>query len=254
MASCGGPQWEAGEPILLENVSPIGIDVTDDGIWLSDGDRSTLLEINEAGVVLSKMEELERPMHIEVKDGSIYVPSYGLDAILKIKGSSVDTLEVGYPMDAPAGVSVDGNRIAIADFYNHRILYFDGTTWSKYGGDKKGKEDGQYDYPTDVQIVGDKIYIADAYNNRGQVISTSGEHLLTFGVDQDMNAATGIYVTEDEIWMTDFEHDRILIFDLDGKVKQILAEGFFKPTDVVVKGNVAYVANYKGGYISRIYK
>ena len=71
-------------------------------------------------------------------------------------------------------------------------------------------------------------------NNRIQVLDLVGNHLQTIGEDQGMNAATGIYTDGSEIYITDFEHDRVLIFDMEGKVVQIIDQGLNKPTDVLL--------------------
>ena len=71
-------------------------------------------------------------------------------------------------LDAPAGVDRYKNEIALADFYHHRVLYFNGNEWITIG--KKGNELGELNYPTDIQILKDKIVVADAYNNRIQIL------------------------------------------------------------------------------------
>ncbi|MFT6808190.1 MAG: DNA-binding beta-propeller fold protein YncE [Saprospiraceae bacterium] len=141
--------------------------------------------------------------------------------------------------DAPAGVSKQGESMAIADFYNHRILYFDGATWSSLGG-KKGKAPGAFDYPTDVQILGDMIYVADAYNHRGQILDLEGNSVLVFGEEEEINAATGIFVTDDLIALTDFENDRVIIFNNEGKVLQRIEDPLHKPTDVMIDNGLMY--------------
>jgi hypothetical protein len=60
-----------------------------------------------------------------------------------------------------------------------------------------------------------------------------------------MNASTGIFVGY-EIYVTDFENNRVLIYSLDGKLVQIIDKDLDKPTDVFVKDDVLYIANYKG--------
>lgn len=46
---------------------------------------------------------------------------------------------------------------------------------------------------------------------------------------------TGIYVSLDQIFITDFEHNRVLIFDLNGKFEQVISEELAKPTDIFNK-------------------
>ena len=71
------------------------------------------------------------------------------------------------------------------------------------------------------------------------------------GQDQKMNAATGIYVSKEEVFITDFENDRILVFDMDGTLKQQLKEGIEKPTDMLIKEGQLHIINYRNGVLSK---
>lgn len=88
--------------------------------------------------------------------------------------------------------------------------------------------------------------IADFYNNR--IVLNRGE-----GWKSKMNASTGIYVSDEEIMITDFENDRVLIYDHEGALIQIIDKGLNKPTDLFVSGDQLFITNYKGRYIS-LYK
>jgi len=88
--------------------------------------------------------------------------------------------------------------------------------------------------------------VADAYNNRIQVFDTVGNHEMTIGKEEKMNAATGIYVSSSQIFITDFEHDRVLIYDIQGTLIQELSEGLEKPTDILLNDGILYITNYKG--------
>ena len=56
-----------------------------------------------------------------------------------------------------------------------------------------------------MQITEHSIWVADAYNNRVQVFDKSGNFGQVIGAEAKMNAATGIYVTDSELMVTDFE-------------------------------------------------
>ena len=242
--------WSAEETLLLGKVTPIGIAQIGQDIWISDGNNNRLVRIDHQGNTVGQPIEVERPMHISTHEGILYVPSYGIDQILNLKpDGAIDTLAVEYKMDAPAAIDVNGDHTAIADFYNHRILLKHKGEWSEIGG--KGKEDGQMHYPTDLQIWQDKLFVADAYNNRGQIFSLSGDHILTFGEEEGFNAATGIYVTDTEVFLTDFENDRVVVFNHVGEVQQVLQEGLSSPADVSMINGELWVLNFAGKYISK---
>ena len=92
--------------------------------------------------------------------------------------------------------------------------------------------------------------MADAYNNRLQKFTKTGTHLLTVGEEQKMNAATGIFVSETQVFSTDFENNRVLVFSLDGTYVQELKEQISKPTDMLIKEGTLYIANYKSSSLS----
>ncbi len=237
-------EWTKSSSVDLGEITPIGLTYSNGNIWIADGDNNRLVELSKDGQVKNTFDGFERPMHLASAENAIYIPEYGSDHIIKFVNGEKTIMPMQDSLDAPAGVDVRGKEIAIADFYNHRILYFDGNTWAAFG--KKGKAAGEFHYPTDIQLTDDKIYIADAYNNRVQVLDKTGKSLQVIGEAEGMNAATGIYVSEQEIFVTDFENDRVLIYDFVGKLTQTIAEDLSKPTDILMIGADLYIANYKG--------
>ena len=85
----------------------------------------------------------------------------------------------------PGGIAIRGNRMYIADTYNHRICIFDitGTTVvpALVLGDS-GTANGQFRAPQDVDVGPDGlIYVADSENNRVQVFDAKGVYLRRLG-------------------------------------------------------------------------
>ncbi|WP_411028863.1 NHL repeat-containing protein [Spongiimicrobium sp. 3-5] len=241
--------WSLTETIQIEGVNPIGIAALNSEIWLSDGDHNRLVKIDEKGKVVKTIDSLDRPMHIAADESALFIPQYGLDNVAVFNNGKKTALVLKDSLDAPAGISVYKNEKAIADFYNNRILYSNGNAWITFG--KEGNAAGEFYYPTDVQITSDRIWVADAYNNRVQVFNKQGEFLRMIGVDQKMNAATGIYVSDREVFVTDFENDRVLIFDFEGNLKQELKEAIHKPTDILIKDDALLIINYRDGRLNR---
>ncbi|SDB28008.1 NHL repeat-containing protein [Flavobacteriaceae bacterium MAR_2010_188] len=240
--------WQLSKSIKIAGINPIGI-TYQNGIWLSDGDHNRVVKIDDLGNVTQSIDSLERPMHISSTEDNIYIPQYGNDMILNWSEQNSSDLVLKDSLDAPAGVWVNNDEMAIADFYNHRILYSNnGTDWISFG--KEGKGEGDFYYPTDVQITSHNIYVADAYNNRIQVFDKSGKFVKAIGMDQKMNAATGIFVSKDNLFSTDFENDRVMIFDNDGNLVQELTENIEKPTDLLVEDGRLYVINYRNSLVN----
>ncbi|MBQ4912921.1 NHL repeat-containing protein [Maribacter sp. MMG018] len=241
-------EWKLSKTIQLSGVNPIGLTQVHGEIWISDGDHNRLVKIDKEGRITETIDSLDRPMHIDAIKETIFIPEYGKDVIETVDKKGRFVMQISDSLDAPAGVSVFENERAIADFYNNRILYFDGISWISFG--KEGKAEGEFYYPTDVQITKDRIWVADAYNNRVQVFDKKGAFLAMMGQDQKMNAATGIFVAENEVFVTDFENNRVLVFDIKGNFLQALKDQIEKPTDMLVIDEVLYVINYRNGKLN----
>ncbi len=241
--------WEFSHDINLGDVSPNGVAIHGDDMWISDTDNNQLVLINPAGEIQQRIEELDRPMHISSNEGQLYVADYGSDHVLRLNAAGAfDTISLMEMPDGPAGVDYQDDKLLVADFYNHRIIYQDGDTNKSFG--QKGKEGTGLHYPTDVQFFQDQIIVADAYNNLVKIFSTEGEHLRTIGDAENMTATTGVYANDTEIIAVDFENDRVITYDHEGALVDIMDEGFHGPTDIITKGGQLFVLNFKGKFIS----
>ena len=89
----------------------------------------------------------------------------------------------------PGKLAIDGNRIAIADSGNHRIVIgqlinggksakIDGTFGTGSPGFIDGMH-GQFNYPQGLTFAGDKLYIADAGNHAIRILDLSTGELKT---------------------------------------------------------------------------
>lgn len=241
--------WQLTKTIELDGVNPIGIASLDDGIWLSDGDHNRVVKIDSTGKILASIDSLDRPMHIDGVGKSLFIPQYGNDQILKWEVTQSAPLTLTDSLDAPAGISSFKEEIAIADFYNNRILYTNnGRDWKSFG--VEGKHEGEFYYPTDVHLTADRIWVADAYNNRIQVFDKDFQFIKAIGSEQNMNATTGIFVDGERVYATDFENDRVLIFDHQGNLVQEISDSIEKPTDLIVVNNKLHVLSYRNSVIN----
>ncbi len=246
LSSCNSrnTEWKQTSILKLDNISPIGITVQDNYLWVSDGDNNRLVKLDLQGKIVETFDEFQRPMHLTNKDGVLYIPEYGSDSIVKFEGNKKSFLKVPEKLDAPAAIDFYEEEIAIADFYNHRIVYFNGKDWKIIG--KKGNKKGELFYPTDIKIEKKKIVVADAYNNRVQLFDKEGNSLKVIGKEEKMNAATGLFSNGKEIFITDFENDRVLVYNYEGTLLQIIKEGLNKPIDALVFNDTLYIINYAG--------
>jgi len=255
--SCSPAQWSVEKEIEMAGVAPIGIAPGYEGnFWVSDGDNNRLVLVNKEGEIKQEIANIERPMHIHAEGSTVFVPSYGSDEIFHFTTSQQKTfrisLSISEELDAPAAYHRDEEREAIADFYSHSVLYKAGSGWKRIG--EQGQVDGAFRYPTDLQWFGDELYVADAYNHRIQVFDTKGQHLRTFGEEEDMNATTGIFIHQDEVIVTDFENSRLLFYSLAGEFLYVLEKGFDKPTDITYSDENLIVTNYRSGKLTVLSK
>jgi len=238
-------QWTYKTTIKVDGVNPIGIANANGDLWLSDGDHNRLVQIGAKGQILKTIDSLDRPMHIDAQGNTLYIPQYGNDKVQVYGEKSKFELMLKDSLDAPAGIGVRNREKVIADFYNNRILYNNGKEWISFG--KEGNAKGYFYYPTDVQLTASLIWVADAYNNRVQVFDKKGNFVKMIGQDQKMNAATGLFVSDDEVFVTDFENRRVLVFNHDGVLKQELKKDIVKATDLIIKDKVLHIINYRSG-------
>lgn len=241
-------KWFFIKEIKLNNIQPIGVVVEKGNFWISDAKNNRMLLVDLNGNILKELSGFQRPMHFSMESNKIYVPEYLTDTIRIINDNNIGYLPLSEIPDAPSGVFVKENSFAIADFYNHRIIFQENGKTNIIG--KEGHNKGKLYYPTDVEISGDLIYVADAYNNRVQVFNKKGESLQIIGDRASIHTATGLTVSNKNIFVTDFENSRILIYDKEGKLLQELTEHLNKPTDIFFQDNILYVANYGGESIS----
>ena len=133
----------------------------------------------------------------------------------------------------PRGIAVDeNNHVFVTDTGKQRVVIFDtdGNYLSQFGG--IGLEDGKMDEPVGIAVSEDGlVYIVDTWNYRIQVFAPSDSGLDYFPVNSwdveawksdsldnkpflDLDADGNVYVT-------DPDRGRVLVFDGDGNFKNL---------------------------------
>ena len=236
-------EWVFSEKITLpEDVRPLGLTVKGNQLWVSDPDNNRILLMDNQGTVLDSVISLARPMHITSNERAVYIPNFTSDSITVLSDQELKSLVVNDSLDAPASVLMMDNTMAIADFYNHRVLLIEDGKITQIGSE--GRTDGLLYYPTDVALTEELVVVADAYNNRVQVFDRKGQFIKVIGWQENIQVATGVEVFKDQILVTDFYGNRVLIYDFEGNLIKALTDYFNKPTDLIVTENKMIVANY----------
>src|SRR3972149_7400992 len=241
-------KWVYDKTIKLDNSNPVGITSVGDELFISDVKNNRVIEINKNGKIINEIKNLKRPMHISSFDSKIYIPEYLNDSIKVFANNELHNMDLSIHPDAPSGISINGDTILVADFYNHRIILQIGNIAKVIG--KKGHGAGELFYPTDVQLVNGLIYVADAYNNRIQAFDLKGVSKEIIGSRDSINVAAGITVYKDNLFVADFFNNRILIYNLKGKSLNVLKDHFDHPLDVFIEDNTFWVTHYTDGTLT----
>jgi len=116
-------EWVFERKIELPKKSrPLALVKTGDDIWFSDPENFRLLKIDLNGKVLDSITRIKRPMNIDFDNGKLYIPEFLSDTIWIYENGDKRPLDLCAKPKAPAGLAAKGDTIAVADFYNHRII------------------------------------------------------------------------------------------------------------------------------------
>jgi sugar lactone lactonase YvrE len=169
-------------------------------------------------------------------------------------------------------VSAAGDRIYVADYNNHRVQVFDGTTRTYIATigttGSWGASNTQFNSPVGVAVsaAGDRIYVADMSNHRVQVFDgTTRTYIATIGTTGSAGASNtqfnnpvtvALSAVGDRIYVVDYSNHCVQVFD--GTTRTYIAtmgtsesEGasntqFHNPSGVTVSaaGDRIYVVDY----------
>ena len=137
----------------------------------------------------------------------------------------------------PRGIAIDAQgHVYVTDTGKQRVVVFEktGTYRTHFGG--QGLELGKLDEPVGIAIGKDgKVYVADTWNQRVQVFQPSGDGISFTGLkDWELDAWYSNSIEnkpylaldeEDNVYITDPDMGRVIVFDKDGNFK-VLWGGF----------------------------
>jgi DNA-binding beta-propeller fold protein YncE len=196
-------------------------------LYVADTGNARIQLFTLEGVYLSSLGDdaagprLERPMDIAVGgDGSVWVADFGLDEIVGF-GAEGGLLERrgGGALDTPSGLAIfDSDRIAVTEFYGHRIRLLGAGSSETLG--TSGHDPGQLYYPTDlVQLDNGDILVADAYNYRLQRLSASGSPIAVWRGPRErpFDVPSGLAVADGVVHVADSGNRRVVALNLSGE-------------------------------------
>lgn len=152
----------------------------------------------------------------------------------------------GKRLQRPSDLAVDGERVWVSDWGNHRIWLFDRARRrrSHFGG--FGNKAGQLNQPTGLWWDGTRLWVADHGNRRLLRFDDQGRWLDTLtAFDAERRFAAPTAVTSDgdgRFFVADAVHQQIAVLDRDGRPQAVFGDyGFFPglidhPSDLLWDG------------------
>lgn len=248
--ACGPtvPQWQYGERILLNDAGPYGIAFINDQLVYSSPSENIIGFVDDEKVVVTRETEFVAPRKLNMAGTDLFIAESGTDRVAIYSDGNTTYYPLVKRPDDPMAVDYARSVVVVADYNNHRIIYYNGSDDRTFGS--HGVKDGQFKYPTDVQIFANRIYVADNMNNRIQVFDMEGEHLMTIGENGGVKQASGLYVSSAGIILCDRKGQQVFWYDHQGKLLQRITEGFETPSDAVIAKGTLYVSDEDGGFIA----
>lgn len=245
-------EWQYVEKLYTQELLPTGVAHLEGQVYVSSRKNDLIANINREGRVTNHNAQFKSPHRILARGNKLVVPEFDNNRFGILSGSDIDYYPLADIPDGTMAADFANNKVVVADYNGHRVIYYHGSQKLTWGEEGSGK--GQFRYPTDIQIYGNEIYVADNQNQRVQVYNEKGEYARTIGGDGVMRQASGLFVWDGGVVVCDKTIGGILIYSHQGKHLQTIKKGFEQPSDAVVVGNVMYVADELGGYVGVLEK
>ncbi|MBA2451909.1 MAG: hypothetical protein H0V47_01970, partial [Chloroflexia bacterium] len=137
----------------------------------------------------------------------------------------------GSSQGGPGGIDITGDRIYVADTWNHRVQVFglEGDYITGWGSFFDAQDDpaatatnpGLFYGPRGIAVHDGLVYVTDTGNERVQIFDLDGEFVSMFGTTGSeagqLLEPVGIAVTDDAVLVADSHNARIARFSLAGE-------------------------------------
>lgn len=241
--------WSFYKEIKLEDIHPSGVAVNKNDIWITDSTANTVALYDTTGKLIKKYDSFNKPVHPVIFKGGLLVPEFssGKAKVIDSKGK-VKTLGMIIAPERISGAGIEGTKLCFSDYGNNRIIVQQGDRAYSFG--KKGSARGELLQPADAALKDGIVYVADAGNKRVQVFDLAGKSVKTIASGENISSISSLFVDNNFVFVSAFGRNDVYVYDLEGKLRQILSQKIESPTGVFSTGKYLYVSNYGGGTIT----
>lgn len=210
-------------------VSPVGVAIADDQVYVADSARARIFVFDDSGKLTRTLEGLQRPTGL-AWDGErrrLYVTDTVSHSVAVLTPDGERLFSFGRrgtgdgEFNFPSHLSFADGRLYVNDTMNFRIQVFDpdGTFLSSFG--KHGDSAGNFAQPKGIALDSEgDIYVVDALFNRVQIFNQRGKLLLVFGGDGgapgELWLPSGLFIEHDRIYVADSYNRRVQVFQFLG--------------------------------------
>lgn len=197
-------------------VSPVGVALGPDLIYVADSALGKALAFDRAGKFAFAIEGMLRPTGVAYEAGT--------------------------------------GRLYVADTLDHSINVFDRAGVKLFGFGRRGEHAEEFNYPTHLSIAENRLYVNDTMNFRLQSFGLQGALHGSFGRhgdgSGDLAQPKGVAAdSEGNVYVVDALFNRVQIFDPDGRFLLAFGGGgvalgrFWLPSGVFIAQDRIYVAD-----------
>lgn len=161
---------------------------------------------------------------------TFFVADSALGKVFAFDEKGRKTFAITNGLQRPAGLTLAGDRLIVADSELHQVLIYDvhGEFVARFG--HRGRASGEFNFPTHVNVDGQgRIYVTDSLNHRIQVFDADGTFLREFGSAGDgpgcFGRPKGVAVDNaGHVYVADAMFDNVQIFNDQGRLLLVLGE------------------------------
>ncbi len=240
---------ERGERERLQK--PFGVALDESGnLCVTDTGNHTVCYCNFAGKHWQLWQGLGKtnfvsPVAMVRRNGIFYIADSEPGKVFAFGADGREVFTISAPLQRPAGLTISGDSLAVADSQAHAIFIFDLRGRLRFQFGRRGTGPGEFNFPTHVAADNQgRLLVTDSLNSRIQVFDAAGKFLSQIGSAGDTPGHFGRPkgVAADSfghIYVADAVFDNLQVFDLSGHLLMTLGQGGTEPGEFGLPAGIA---------------